>query len=226
MWRAAAGILAERGNCSIRSSRFQSVRTRCRICCATSPSGRPGTCGNTLRCRRRTSSFGIRRKKGSRLRGSSISTTHGKQVERPRSKCGKNFHRRTETITSSFLRNCCKRRERVPKRRNGGEAGKNDIPYVGLREVPRLATRRAGATRCARDFPQPGTDWGFTKGHVMPLIKKAPTMVSLAVKIEEPVKQLLEDSARFIESTPDHVVNIVIKKNLQRDQDYRRWREQ
>ena len=60
----------------------------------------------------------------------------------------------------------------------------------------------------------------------MPLIKKAPTMVSLAVKIEEPVKQLLEDSARFIESTPDHVVNIVIKKNLQRDQDYRRWREQ
>ena len=60
----------------------------------------------------------------------------------------------------------------------------------------------------------------------MPLIKKAPAVVSLEVKIEEPVKQLLEDYARFIDSTPDHVVNIVIKKNLWRDQDYRKWREQ
>jgi hypothetical protein len=59
----------------------------------------------------------------------------------------------------------------------------------------------------------------------MPLIKKAPALVPLEVKIEEPVKQLLEDYARFIESTPDHVVNIVIKKNLWRDQDYRKWRE-
>jgi hypothetical protein len=60
----------------------------------------------------------------------------------------------------------------------------------------------------------------------MPLIKKAPAVISLEVKIEEPVKQLLEDYARFIDSTPDHVVNIVIKKNLWRDQDYRKWREQ
>jgi len=60
----------------------------------------------------------------------------------------------------------------------------------------------------------------------MPLIKKAPALVPLEVKIEEPVKQLLEDYARFIESTPDHVVNIVIKKNLWRDQDYRKWRDQ
>jgi len=60
----------------------------------------------------------------------------------------------------------------------------------------------------------------------MPLIKKAPAIVSLEVQIEEPVKQLLEDYARFIDSTPDHVVNTVIKKNLWRDQDYRTWREQ
>ncbi len=60
----------------------------------------------------------------------------------------------------------------------------------------------------------------------MPLIKKAPALVTLEVKIEEPVKVLLEEYARFIESTPDHVVNIVIKKNLWRDQDYRKWREQ
>jgi hypothetical protein len=58
----------------------------------------------------------------------------------------------------------------------------------------------------------------------MPLIKKAPGIVTLEVKIEEPVKALLEDYARFIESTPDHVVNVVLKKNLWRDQDYRQWR--
>lgn len=60
----------------------------------------------------------------------------------------------------------------------------------------------------------------------MSLIKKAPGIVTLEVKIEEPVKELLEDYARFIDSTPDHVVNVVIKKNLWRDQDYRKWREE
>jgi hypothetical protein len=51
-------------------------------------------------------------------------------------------------------------------------------------------------------------------------------VVTLEVKIEEPVKELLEDYASFIESTPDHVVNAVLKRNLWRDQDYRKWREQ
>ena len=60
----------------------------------------------------------------------------------------------------------------------------------------------------------------------MALIKKAPGIVTLEVKIEEPVKELLEDYARFIDSTPDHVVNVIIKKNLWRDQDYRKWREE
>jgi hypothetical protein len=60
----------------------------------------------------------------------------------------------------------------------------------------------------------------------MPLIKKAPAIVNIEVKIEEPVKQLLEDYARFIDSTPDHVVNTVLKRNLWRDQDYRKWRDQ
>src|SRR5260370_20338514 len=60
----------------------------------------------------------------------------------------------------------------------------------------------------------------------MPHNKKATAMVTLEVKVEEPVKQLLEDYARFIESSPDHVVNSVIKKNLWRDQEYRKWRGQ
>jgi hypothetical protein len=59
----------------------------------------------------------------------------------------------------------------------------------------------------------------------MPIVKKAPGMTTREVNLEEPVNQLLEDYARFIESSPDHVVNSVLKK-LWRDQDYRKWREE
>jgi hypothetical protein len=59
----------------------------------------------------------------------------------------------------------------------------------------------------------------------MPIVKKAPGLMTREVKLEEPVNQLLEDYARFIESSPDHVVNSLLKK-LWRDQDYRKWRDQ
>ena len=59
----------------------------------------------------------------------------------------------------------------------------------------------------------------------MSIIKKAPAIMTREVKLEEPVNQLLEDYARFIESSPDHVINSVLKKVLWRDQDYRKWRE-
>ena len=59
----------------------------------------------------------------------------------------------------------------------------------------------------------------------MPIVKKAPGLMTREVKLEEPVNQLLEEYARFIESSPDHVVNSVLKK-LWRDQDYRKWRDQ
>jgi len=59
----------------------------------------------------------------------------------------------------------------------------------------------------------------------MPIVKKAPAIMTREVKIEEPVNQLLEDYARFIESSPDHVVNAVLKKVLWRDQEYRKWRD-
>ena len=60
----------------------------------------------------------------------------------------------------------------------------------------------------------------------MSIIKKAPAIKTREVRLEEPVNELLEDYARFIESSPDHVVNAVLKKVLWRDQDYRKWREQ
>jgi hypothetical protein len=59
----------------------------------------------------------------------------------------------------------------------------------------------------------------------MSIIKKAPAIMTREVKLEEPVNQLLEDYARFIESSPDHVINSALKKVLWRDQDYRKWRE-
>jgi hypothetical protein len=60
----------------------------------------------------------------------------------------------------------------------------------------------------------------------MSIIKKAPAIKTREVHLEEPVNELLEDYARFIESTPDHVLNAALKKVLWRDQDYRKWREQ
>jgi len=59
----------------------------------------------------------------------------------------------------------------------------------------------------------------------MSIVKKAPGIITREVKLEEPVNELLEDYARFIESNADHVINAVIKKVLWRDQDYRKWRE-
>ncbi len=60
----------------------------------------------------------------------------------------------------------------------------------------------------------------------MPIIKKAPAITTREVRLEEPVNELLEDYARFIESNADHVVNSVLKKVLWRDQDYRKWRNE
>lgn len=58
----------------------------------------------------------------------------------------------------------------------------------------------------------------------MPIVKKAPGIMTREVKLEVPVNELLEDYARFIESNADHIINAVLKKVLWRDQDYRKWR--
>jgi hypothetical protein len=59
----------------------------------------------------------------------------------------------------------------------------------------------------------------------MPIVKKAPGTMTREVRLEEPVNELLEDYARFIESNADHIINAVLKKVLRRDQDYRKWCE-
>jgi hypothetical protein len=115
--------------------------------------------------------------------------------------------------------------------RNSGEERKKYTSHLALHWLLHLV---AGATLCSqrrfaetpRENPQGLPQTSHKGDKAMPLINKAPAIVTLEVKIEEPVKQLLEDYARFIECTPDHVVNSVIKKNLWRDPDYRKWREQ
>ena len=59
----------------------------------------------------------------------------------------------------------------------------------------------------------------------MAYIKKPPSLVNREINLEQPVSELLDDYARFVECTPDHVANYVLKKLLSRDPEYRKWRQ-
>ncbi len=59
----------------------------------------------------------------------------------------------------------------------------------------------------------------------MAFIKKQHAVVTREFRLEGPVSELVDDYAKFIESSADHVVNSALKK-LWRDQDYRKWRGQ
>ena len=60
----------------------------------------------------------------------------------------------------------------------------------------------------------------------MPIVPKEPTILKREIRLEQPVNELLDDYARFIESRADHVVNAVLKKPLAKDRDYKRWKSQ
>ena len=60
----------------------------------------------------------------------------------------------------------------------------------------------------------------------MPYIKKPAEVVSRTFKLEQPVSELLDDYSRFVECSPDHVTNFVLKKLLWRDPEYRKWRSE
>ena len=59
----------------------------------------------------------------------------------------------------------------------------------------------------------------------MPLISKVPEIVAREYKLEDYVAGAVENYARMIESTPDHVVNSALKMILFKDKDYSRWRK-
>jgi hypothetical protein len=60
----------------------------------------------------------------------------------------------------------------------------------------------------------------------MPIVQREPTIVKREIRLEQPVNELLDDYAKFIESRPDHVVNSVLRKVLSKDRDYKRWKSQ
>jgi hypothetical protein len=59
----------------------------------------------------------------------------------------------------------------------------------------------------------------------MPLISKVPEIVTREYKVEDYVATAVENYARMIESTSDHVVNSALKMVLFKDKDYSRWRK-
>ena len=60
----------------------------------------------------------------------------------------------------------------------------------------------------------------------MSIVKKPPAILTRELRLEQPVSELLDDYAQFIESSPDSGVNCVLKRILWRDLDYRKWRDE
>jgi hypothetical protein len=107
------------------------------------------------------------------------------------------------------------------KKANSGAFGGQAAPEFSGVAAP---LRHEFSCRRSPEWGTFGEPTHNTRRNSMPIVKKAPEVMSREVKLEQPVNQLLEDYARFIESSPDHVVNSVLKK-LWRDQDYRKWRD-
>ena len=58
----------------------------------------------------------------------------------------------------------------------------------------------------------------------MAVIKKPPESVSRSLKLDQPVSDLLDDYARFVDCTADYVANFALRNTLARDPDYRKWK--
>ena len=58
----------------------------------------------------------------------------------------------------------------------------------------------------------------------MAIIKKPPQSVSRSLQLDQPVSDLLDDYARFVDCTPDYVANFALRKTLQRDPEYKTWK--
>ena len=59
----------------------------------------------------------------------------------------------------------------------------------------------------------------------MPLISKVPEILTREYKLDDYVVAAVENYAKMIDSTPDHVVNSALKMILFKDKDYSRWRK-
>jgi hypothetical protein len=59
----------------------------------------------------------------------------------------------------------------------------------------------------------------------MALIKRPPETIERRIRLDEPVSQLLDDYARFVNCTPDYVTNFALRRMLARDPEYRKWKK-
>ena len=60
----------------------------------------------------------------------------------------------------------------------------------------------------------------------MALISKVPEIVKREFKLEDYVANAIDNYARMIDSTPDHVVNSALKMTVFRDKEFSRWRKE
>lgn len=60
----------------------------------------------------------------------------------------------------------------------------------------------------------------------MPYIKRPSETVNRSLRLEQPASELLDDYARFIETTPDYLANSALRKVLWKDPEYRKWRNE
>jgi len=58
----------------------------------------------------------------------------------------------------------------------------------------------------------------------MAIIKKPPQSINRSLQLDKPVSDLLDDYARFVDCTPDYVANFALRKTLQRDPEYKKWK--
>jgi predicted transcriptional regulator len=63
----------------------------------------------------------------------------------------------------------------------------------------------------------------------MPIIKappKQPKSVTVQARVEESVKEQLDQYAKFIDSTPSYVITEALKVLFKRDDEFKAWRGQ
>ena len=58
----------------------------------------------------------------------------------------------------------------------------------------------------------------------MAIIKRPPESVTRSLKLDQPVSELLDDYARFVDCSADYVANFALRKTLARDPDYKKWK--
>lgn len=58
----------------------------------------------------------------------------------------------------------------------------------------------------------------------MAIIKRPPESVTRSLRLDQPVSELLDDYAKFVDCSADYVANFALRKTLARDPEYKKWK--